>query len=220
MPTTVDNLFKSQNLRIDGKVQWGYEIKSSREGIYVVTITSDENKIKCYRNAPLSGTSIGSWIALVQKHGKSILIDGHVATIKKLKQRLNSLWYPDETILYIGKVEYGSNKRCLRTRVNEYYQTILGCSKKHSGGNWINTLSILNDLYVFYSECSEPAEVERKMILHFKENVSDMAREMIFDKNHLYPFANKEIGKKERKRHGLKQQTVDCGKNWNKSTCM
>ncbi len=214
MPTTVKDIFERHNLSITEKVHWGQNVGSTSEGIYVVAIANNENELSCFENAPLCETSITNWIAFVKTNGSCIMVDKEIAAMQKLRQRLSELWHPDETILYIGKVESGSSNRNLRKQVLEYYETKLGCSRKHSGGNWVNTLTILPELYVYCSACQNPALIEEEMITYFQANVSNQSCQILYDKEHCYPFANKELNKSQRKKHGITNQTVDCGRNW------
>ena len=214
MPLTVKEIFSKHNLLVDEKVQWGQTVSSTSEGIYLVAIANNENELTCFDDAPLCEQAISNWIKLVKNYGSKIMVDEEIASTQKLKQRLSSYWYPDETILYIGMVEHGNSNRNLRKRVLEYYETKLGCSGKHSGGNWINTLAILPELYVYCSECRNPSLNEEEMIAYFQSNVSTQARQKLHDKEHCYPFANKELNKSQRKKHGITNQTVNCGRNW------
>ncbi len=214
MPTTVKEIIERHNLSITEKVQWGQTVNSTSEGIYVVAIASNEEELTCIDDAPLCEQEISNWIKLVNNNGLNIMVDKCIASTQKLRQRLSGFWYADETILYIGKVESGSSNRNLRKRVFEYYETKLGCSRKHSGGNWVNTLTILPELYVYCSTCQNPALIEEEMITYFQVNVSNQSRQMLYDKEHCYPFANKELNKSQRKKHGITNQTVDCGRNW------
>lgn len=225
MPTTIREILNEFNLEISGQVNWGQKITSKKCGLYFVAITNNANKLEYWENPKLNETEIQKWIELIQKCWKTLTVDKKPATITDIINRLNSLWLPDETILYIGKA--GPTKtRTIGKRVNEYFKTRLGCNKKHAGGNWINTLSELNKLTVFYSEFElseyhRIEEIETKMIEYFSNNVSDKTKNGLVDKINCFPFANKEIhykekGTKVRKNHGFGSQTIDCGKNWKK----
>lgn len=226
MPTTITNLLNEFKLELSGQVKWGEEIKSKKCGFYFVSISNDPDKIVSWTTPSFDAIEIQHWIELVRNNGKNILIDKKDASIKEIKNRLNKLWFKDETILYIGKA--GPNKRrTIRKRVNEFYRTKLGCDGKHAGGHWINTLSKLNDLTIFYSEFEETGyetieSLESKLIDHFAINISTQTKKQLFDNENSFPFANKEVyyrnlKKKIRKKHGIENQTIDCEKNWKKN---
>lgn len=226
MPLTINKLLNNFNLELTGQVKWGEIIKSTACGFYFVSISNDPDKIESWKSPDFNDTAIQSWIDLVKNNGKNILIDKRVASIRDIKNRLYNLWLPDETILYIGKA--GPNKkRTIKKRVNEYYKTRLGCNGKHAGGHWINTLSRLNDLTVFYSEFEENdndtiEQRETNMIDNFTTNILLKTRKSLFDNENCFPFANKEVyyrnlKRKVRKKHGFENQTIDCGKDWKKN---
>ena len=52
------------------------------------------------------------------------------------------------------------------------YKTPIGAKRPHSGGYWIKTLSILNNLMVYYASCDNPSKMEDLMIEYFMKNVS------------------------------------------------
>jgi hypothetical protein len=216
MPTKVKDLFNHFGLPIHGQVNWGELINSSERGFYVVALTPEKDKLVCMSKPTFDLNVIQKWIDLIESGGKQILIDDNVANIQTLTQRLERFWLPDETILYIGKAG-PSKKRTLRQRVKEYYQTVLGCDKKHAGGNWINCLSNIKSLTVYYSEYSgqDIEEKEEQLIDYFMRNVSEQTKRQLLDPINSFPFANKEINRKSvrqkiRKAHGISNQTVTC----------
>jgi len=225
MPTTIREILDEFDLEISGKVKWGQKISSKKCGLYFVTITNDPDKLECWENPKINETEVQKWIELIQQCGKVLSVDKKPASKTDLINRLNALWLPDETILYIGKA--GPTKtRTIGKRVNEYFKTRLGCNKKHAGGNWVNVLSELNELTIFYSEFElseyhRIEETETKLIEYFTNNVSAKTKNRLIDKTNCFPFANKEIHYKEkktkiRKNHGLEDQTIDCSNNWKK----
>ncbi len=218
MPTTIKELFKQTGLTYSGQAKWGQLVNSSACGFYVVAISNDIDKLVCLDKPIFNDRAIEQWIKLVKSGGKQILIDKRVADLISIKQRLEKFWFPDETIVYIGKA--GPNKsRTIRKRIKEYCETKLGCDGKHAGGHWINTLQSISSLNVFYSEYSglDIDEKEEQLISYFMNNVSNMTKENLFDKVNCFPFANKELyckslGTKKRKVHRLNNQTIDCNK--------
>ena len=212
MPTTVNNIFNRFNLTIDGQVKWNTEIKSSDYGVYVVALTDDPDNLITTSKPNFDEVAINGWIQLIKTKGKTLMIDGLPATVDLIQKRLTQFWLPDETV-YIGKAGPTKN-RTLRKRINEYYQTTLGCDKCHGGGHWLNTLKDIFELNIFYSE-TNPL-IEKEMIIYFGEQVSEISKANLYDKKNSFPFANKELDKGSRKIHGLSNQTIDCGSNWKK----
>ncbi len=171
MSTTIRKILNEFNLQFSGKVKWGQEIETGKCGIYFITITNDPDMLICWDKPEFDIQKIKEWMNLVEHCWKKITIDDRNACSEDIKKRLNELWLKDETILYIGKAG-PIKRRTLKKRVNEYYDTKLGCNKKHAGGNWINTLTKLNELYVFYSEFQEKEysnieSIEEKLIEYF-----------------------------------------------------
>ncbi len=218
MPTTIKELFVKTGLTYSGQAEWGQLVNSNACGFYVVAISNDIDKLVCLNKPNFSDKAIEQWIKLVKSGGKQILIDKRVADLNGIKQRLEKFWFPDETIVYIGKA--GPNKRrTIRKRIKEYYETKLGCDGKHAGGHWINTLQDISALNVFYSEYLglDIDEKEEQLISYFMNNVSNISKESLFDKVNCFPFANKELYRKSlrtktRKVHRLNNQTIDCDK--------
>ncbi len=226
MPTTITNLLNEFKLELSGQVKWGEKINSNKCGFYFVSISQEPDKLVTWPTPSFDPMEIQRWIELINDKGKNIIIDNKNASINDIEDRLFKLWFKDETILYIGKA--GPNKRrTIKKRVSEYYRTKLGCDGNHAGGHWINTLSRLNDLTIFYSEYNETGtetieSLESKLIDHFANNISAQTKNQLFDSENCFPFANKEVHyrdqkKKNRKNHGIKNQTSDCGKDWNKN---
>jgi len=76
-------------------------------------------------------------------------------------------------------------------------------------------LFIFTDTHnIFYSETNP--DIEENMIKYFCEHVSDESKSKLFDTINCFPFANKEKNKSIRKKHGLSNQTINCGSNWKK----
>ncbi len=225
MPTTIREILNEFDLEISGKVKWGQDISSKKCGLYIVAITNDPDVLECWENPKINEIEVQNWIELIQKCWKTLSVDKKPASKSNLINRLNKLWLPDETILYIGKA--GPTKtRTIEKRVKEYFNTRLGCNKKHAGGNWVNVLTELNELTVYFSEFElseyhRIEETETKLIEYFSNNVSAKTKNRLVDKINCFPFANKEIhykesGRKIRKNHGLGGQTIDCGNKWKK----
>ena len=213
MATSVIELFNYFNLTIHGQVKWNTKINSNKCGVYVIALTNDRDKLITTDEANFNDNAINRWIELVKTGGKTLLIDGKQATTDLIKKRLSQFWFPDETIVYIGKAG-PTIKRTLKVRVNEFYKTKLGCDRKHAGGHWLNTLQNISSLNIFYSEANP--DIEEEMISYFCERVSESTKAKLYDCINRFPFANKELNKSNRKKHGFSNQTINCGGNWKK----
>ncbi|MDR3598771.1 hypothetical protein [Clostridium sp.] len=196
MPTLISELLKSQNLILTGKVKWGNPFFSNNQGIYIVSSSGDGNiNAGISTNAPISLERIQFWLnkVLTFELDKK---DNPEAQL--VYQRLSKFWLPDENILYIGMTN-----SALSVRVSQYYNTEIGERRPHAGGHWLKTLSNLNDLYIYYSECKNPGIVESNLMDFFSRNVSKESVENLYDSSIILPFANLEHPSKGRKRHGL-----------------
>ncbi len=116
-------------------------------------------------------------------------IDGVPPTLETLKNRLAQFWLPNESVLYIGQTTSSLSKR-----LAQYYNTELGAKGPHSGGQWLKTLSNMDELFVYYAQTErKPKEVESELLNYFHSQAKKL------------PFANLE-GPKGRKEHGLRGQ--------------
>lgn len=222
MPTTPTAIFKQIGLKVKGQVKWNNSIPINMCGLYVIALTDNADSLVCNKTPSFCDIAFDNWLKTINSGSKQILIDNIPANRESLKQRLLEFWLPDETIIYIGKAGPTKN-RTLRKRVNEYYMTKLCCDKKHAGGHWINVLQNINELTVFFSDYSENDidEMEEKMLSYFIDNVTETTKNCLHDKINCFPFANKVIHKKAirskiTKKHGLDNQTIDCGNQWKK----
>ena len=66
MPTTINNLLYAAKLEISGKVKWGKKISSRNPGIYIVSMSPDEERNTItLAKAPISMQKIDAWIKRV-----------------------------------------------------------------------------------------------------------------------------------------------------------
>jgi hypothetical protein len=200
MPTTIAQILASERLALKGVVRWGTKVNSNSCGVYIVSLSFDPfQNLGVLENAPLSRDFIQEWLNKVD----TFKLDGKTnPSVDVVASRLSKFWLPDENILYIGKTD-GE----LRKRVGEYYRTPLGAPKPHHGGHWLKLLSNVNQLFVYFSECSNAEAHETQMLKLFVKNVSSATLKLLHDPQHPYPFANLEII--ERKAHGISNATYD-----------
>jgi len=201
MPTTVNRLIEEYELPPAGKVKWGERIATQDEGIYIVSLSDDPNSNNGILNeAPISENIIKKWIAKV---GGFEIDKLKTYDSKVIIERLSQFWMPDENIVYIGKAPKRSNGKGIGNRVSEYYKTEYGARKPHAGGHWIKSLTVLEDLFVYYSPCDNPGDVEISLLQYFCENVSESTRNELRDKTLTLPFANLQLERGQIKNHGL-----------------
>ncbi|MEN8905915.1 MAG: hypothetical protein ABF289_08155 [Clostridiales bacterium] len=193
MSTTVNKLFDNFNINLQKPMKWKMNNSENKSGVYVIAITSDVNKVEMFKEPPFDNNKIKQWMNV----SKDINIDGIKATPDMLKEELSKFWLSDETILYIGSAN------SIRKRINQYYNHILGKRSPHSGGDWIKTLKIFEDLNVFYGYTENYKEVEVSMLYYFSKNVSDIS---VSNMNKPMPFANKKLD--VIKPHKIKKATV------------
>ena len=203
MATTVRQLFNHFNILEFGKVKWGTTFNEKKQGVYVVSTSSDPDKHLGITDSPnFDDLQIKLWLSKLQ----NFQVDGVPATLTNLKNRLAEFWFPDESILYIGKAPTRKNGSGISKRVMEYFTTIIGDGGPHSGGQWIKALKDLNNYTVYYGACNKPTDIEREMMSFFMDNVSEVTLSKLYDKQLPIPFAN--IKFTGNKRHGLKNQRL------------
>lgn len=205
MATTINALLKTAGLdpRQLKTAKWGQPLDSNSIGIYIIsTCGQPDQNSNLYDQAPIDENTLRFWLSKVP----SFQIDkAPNPTINDLKKRLSGFWFPDENIVYIGQTESGGG---LRSRVNQYYRTELGERKPHTGGNWIKTLNILNQLFVHYIDDKTPPATEENLLHVFVKQVSDKTKNKLVDPLLPIPFANLELEKGNRKRHGISKSKL------------
>lgn len=210
MPTSVAELFESSHLSINGPVKWGEQILVDKPGVYVVSISKNpqQKKNNAIQVAPIDLKIINKWLLKV----KTLKLEGLRSTSKKLRkptpdelrQRLSKFWLPDEVILYIGQ----TTKDSIKERIRKFYRHELGKSSPHSGGHWLKTIKILEKLNIFWGLSSVPEKVEYCMLCTFVKNVSSLSKRKLYDPCLPLPFANLELTKDNRKKHGIRFPTI------------
>jgi hypothetical protein len=201
MPTTIEHLRDEFNLPVFNKVSWGEPIPTNDEGVYIVSLSdSPTYNSGLQADAPISAQIIRQWL---EKTGGFKLDGKSTCNSSEVIQRIAQFWFPDESILYIGKAPKRSNGNGLRNRVNEYYKTEYGDRRPHAGGHWIKAISILEESFVYYTMCSDPSSVEEELLKYFCENTSKTSRSIIRDPKLALPFANLQLKPGQIKSHGL-----------------
>lgn len=206
MSTTVNNLIENFNLSPAKSVKWNQIPKTEDEGVYIVSLSNNPEKNNgIYSKAPISKDIIKKWIEKVDGFELDKI---NTFNSDKIIKRLSQFWLPDENILYIGKAPKRKSNTGLATRVKEYYRTDFGEKKPHAGGHWLKSLTILNKLFVYYSVCKNPGEVEEDMMRFFCKNVSETSKINLRDPHLPLPFANLQLKRGQIKKHGLSKMKV------------
>lgn len=201
--TTVRQLFNKFDIQDFQKVNWGTTFSERKQGIYVVSTSNNPDKHLGITDRPtFDETQIKLWISKLP----DFVVDGVQANPTILKNRLADFWFPDESILYIGKAPTRNNGSGISERVMEYFSTVIGDRGPHSGGQWIKALKDVNSFTVYYGTCYNPAVIEHKMLDFFMSNVSKETLLKLYDKELPIPFAN--IRFTGNKNHGLKNQRL------------
>lgn len=190
---SVKSLFEKFDLEINGPIQWGEPVDYNNGGIYVVS-TSD-NPTKKAKGLVLPDINLGA-IEEWQKNTQGLKLCKLVGQPPEpFSIELQTHWISGETIIYIGEA------RNLGKRLRQFYRHKIGHSSPHSGGQWIKTLNNLNDLFIYYSLCSNHKDIEFKMLLFFAECVTGKPYLEIENLANYIPFGNLEI--KLKKNHNI-----------------
>ena len=205
MPISVTDLITKTGLAVNGikTVRWGNKPTSSKVGIYIISTSQNPTlNDNLFKSAPISDDILKLWLNKVT----TLQIDGNVSpTVSQLRDRLNQFWLPDESILYIGQT--GCSKG-IAGRVGQFYRTELGKRKPHAGGHWIKTLTTLDQLFIHYFPDNTPTQTEENLLRTFVSQVSKQTLEKFRDKNLPIPFANLELEKGNRKKHGISKSKL------------
>lgn len=144
MTQTSASLLTSAGLVPGGPITWGGRIPVTGTGVYVV-----ETHERLQR-APIDASLVRAWMRPVA----TLLLDGTVASVVSVVQRLDRFWLPGESVVYIGLAGTAVAKR-----VGQFYRTPLGDPKPHAGGHWLKTLGTLETCHVWYAATDEPGRM-------------------------------------------------------------
>ncbi len=208
MPSTVSSIFASASLKPAGVVRLGTPIPATAQGVYVVALTddvaADATSGALLPAAPLSRRVLQHLLSIRSE----MRLDGAVADVEALADRLSGFRLSDEVVLYIGLAG-----QPLRTRVRQYYRTELGARNPHAGGWWLKTLSNLDELRVHYAPTPHFDDAEKQMLRAFADAVSPASRAALLDRERVMPFANLRGFDDRIKRHGITGATGELPAN-------
>jgi len=195
MPSSVAQLMKAAGTASAGVVRWRDKVPLNKPGVYIVALTDSVDAIDAQLRCPISLRAVQELLDVRPE----LKLDGTRPTRDALANRIASTWLSDETIVYVGLAS-----ESLATRVNQYYQTALGKRSPHAGGWPLKTLSNLDRLWVHFAPCGAVDDVEKTMLETFVANVSVSTRAAVCDPTLPLPFANLEMPRGARKKHGIK----------------
>ena len=186
MPISVEQLVKISGLNPKRMrtYKWGEAVESTSRGVYMISTSKDIFALEpIFELAPLNDASILNWIEKDEK----MKTDGKPATLLYIKNKLESFWLEDETILYIGK----SNSTVgIRQHMSNIYNLSLGNNKGVTRSVWLKTLDILNQLHIHYISCNHPEDMKKEMILNFKSQLTKRPKKKLKTHSLEFPFAN------------------------------
>jgi hypothetical protein len=187
MPVTVKDIFSKVGLEPSAAIKWKGTIPTSKNGVYVVSLSADAAKNKGIQSkCEVSEMVFNNWKEL----SPELNVNG-IATKAAVETELNQFWKPTENILYVG--ESSSETNGLSKRVNQFYQHEVGWKGPHTGGYWIKLLSKLEDLYVYYAQCDYPRDTEFKMLMYFIEQTTGKSFYELKELGKHLPFANLKV---------------------------
>ncbi len=187
-------LLAGVDLAVEESVRWGEKPALSTPGVYLVSTSGGPDEETGLSSCPVDRMAVRALLAARPKAS----VDGQQATEASFVERLSELWVPGEPVLYIGLA--GTS---VRKRVAQYYRTKIGAQAPHAGGWPIKMLSNLDQLWVHVASCSDPRGAELAMLQSFGEALGpDQAVDLV-DPDVPVPYANLELTKAVRKRHGF-----------------
>ena len=168
MPSTVASLFSAAGLDPEGVVRWGTNVPEAGRGVYVVALAAAPGQGAETGSRPqVSERAVESWLEVRPE----LRLDGERPSVAGLLARLERFCFADETVLYVGLA--GTS---LRSRVGQFYKTLLGARRPHAGGHFLKTLADLDELHVHWSRADDPADAEDVMLAAFAQAVSQESR--------------------------------------------
>jgi len=199
MGTSVSELEKKFNLKVNQTFRWGTAFHDNSHGIYIITTNSQSTFLpSTNHHISFCECQIQSWM----QNAPEITLDGRIPSAEELKKRLSEFWLPDESVLYIGKAE----RQKFSERICQYYNHKVGKKSPHKGGYWLKLLLNLRDFHIHLLPTNNSHEIEVDMLQYFMDNVSNETKDNLFDKRLCLPFANLQLKSGVIKNHGLKKQ--------------
>jgi transcription elongation factor GreA len=180
-------LMSSLGLLVDGPLGWNGQLRSRAPGVFVVELPGGRP------SAPIEVRAVRRWLERVPE----LTLDGARPTERELAQRLARFWLPDEPVLYVGR-----SARGVGARVAALYATPLGDARPHSGGHWLKTLAVIDELRIWWTETDAHEEYEDALLSAVAERTPAEVAASLPDQP-LLPFANLVGSTGPARRHGL-----------------
>ena len=197
MPTTIQQLETTFDLKYIKSIKWKASFKESSNGIYIISINQNKDYLPNQNNSvSFNEKQLNIWF----ENAPHLLLNGKKAITDDIKKQLEAFWLADESILYIGKAE----KQSLSDRISQFYNHKVGKKGPHKGGYWLKLLNNLDELYIHLYSTNDSHIIEEKLLTHFIENVSELSKEKLIEKKLFLPFANLQLSSGVIKCHGLK----------------
>lgn len=195
MTISVGALFEQSGLQSAGVVPWGTPPSVTGPGVYVVASTPDpDDAVGLVGTYEPDAAAFSALRLLCPDVG----IDGRAASDQELAARIGRFWIPSTPILYIGLA--GTS---VQNRVKQYYTTAIGRRSPHAGGWWLKTMPDLHELHVHFAPAVDPDAAEARLLSTFRASVPESVSSTLHDLERVAPFANIDVRKGLRKRHGL-----------------
>jgi transcription elongation factor GreA len=182
------DLLRSTGLMADGPVVWGRPVPVRSPGVFVVELPTP------LATAPIELTRIGKWIEKVP----GLRMDGERPTSRALSARIASFWLPTEQVLYVG-----SSATSISARVASLVRHELGDRRPHAPGQWLKTLTVVEQLRIWWAITEAAEEYEDAVLSAFGEGVGEEERRGLRDTSVVLPFANTVTPSGARKEHGI-----------------
>jgi transcription elongation factor GreA len=186
---SASDLLKSAGLLPDGPVPWGAPVRSNRPGVFLVELLAPTPP-----PPPIDVSICGKWAERVP----TLLVDGARPDGKILQRRLAAFWLPSQTVLYVA-----STSKSLNARVGALYANELGSRRPHSGGHWLKTLRVLEQVRIWWSEIDAVEEAEDAVLTAFAGGVPPTEAEALHDPTVVLPWATLQATTGERKETGI-----------------
>lgn len=187
-------LFRSVGLLADGPVRWGMPVRVGGPGVFVVELAAP------LPAPPIALTKVGKWI----EHVPDLRLDGERPASRELLARLASFWLPDQTVLYVD----GSTSS-IGGRIAAMYRTELGDRRPYAGGHWLRTLTVLEQLRIWWAPTDAVDESLLELVVAFADGVGEAESSGLPDTSVILPFANLVSPTDERKAHGITAPLLD-----------
>lgn len=149
LKTGASDLLRDLELLVDGPTRWGNPVPSRAPGIFVIELPAR------LAEAPIDIVALRRWL----EHVPGLTLDGEQPTPEQLAKRLHEFWLPDEPVLFVGR-----SAKAIGQRVAAILATPLGDARPSSAAHWLNTLSVLPDLRVWWAETDAHEEYEDALL--------------------------------------------------------